>query len=57
MYLPSHFDEPRLEALHGLIAEHPLGTLITHGSDGLDANHLPFELDPAEVSAASCVLT
>jgi transcriptional regulator len=31
--------------LHGLIAAHPLGVLITHGSEGLDANHLPFEID------------
>jgi transcriptional regulator len=45
MYVPAHFDEPKLDALHGLIAQHPLGVLITHGSDGLDANHLPFEWD------------
>ncbi|EIN00827.1 FMN-binding negative transcriptional regulator [Paraburkholderia hospita] len=24
--------------------QHPFGTLITHGSSGLDANHIPFEL-------------
>lgn len=47
MYLPAHFDEPRLEELQRLIAEHPLGVLVTHGEGGLDANHLPFELDPA----------
>jgi transcriptional regulator len=45
MYVPSHFEESRLDVLHGLIIDHPLGTLITHGSEGLDANHLPFELD------------
>jgi transcriptional regulator len=45
MYVPSHFDEPRREALHALIAERPLGILITSGEAGLDANHLPFELD------------
>lgn len=47
MYVPAHFDEPRLEELQRLIAEHPLGVLVTHGEGGLDANHLPFELDPA----------
>lgn len=26
---------------------HPLGLLCTAGPDGLDANHLPFHLDPA----------
>lgn len=47
MYVPAHFDEPRLEELQRLIAEHPLGVLVTHGEGGLDADHLPFELDPA----------
>lgn len=44
MYAPSYFNETRPEALHGLIARHPLGTLITHGAGGLDAAHIPFEL-------------
>jgi len=46
MYIPPHFDEPRTEVLHDLIRRHPFGTLVTHGADGLDANHLPFELAP-----------
>lgn len=45
MYIPSHFDEPRREVLHELIRQHPLGMLVTHGASGLDANHIPFELD------------
>ncbi len=45
MYLPAHFEESRTEVLHALIAEHPLGALVTLGSDGLDANHIPFLLD------------
>lgn len=45
MYVPSHFEESRQEVLHEFIATHPFGALITHGVDGLDANHLPFELD------------
>ena len=44
MYIPSHFEESRPERLHALIAQHPLGILVTHGASGLDANHLPFEL-------------
>jgi transcriptional regulator len=51
MYLPAHFDERRPEALRQLIADHPLGALVTHGPDGLDANHLPFEFEP---DAAGC---
>lgn len=45
MYIPSQFDEKRPEALHGLVREHPLGTLVTLGASGLNANHIPFELD------------
>lgn len=45
MYVPSHFEETRIEVLHQLVHEHSLGALVTLGSDGLDANHIPFELD------------
>ncbi|AOJ81287.1 transcriptional regulator [Burkholderia savannae] len=48
MYVPDHFEERRTEVMHALIARHPFGTLITHGTGGLDANHLPFELAPGE---------
>ena len=48
MYLPSHFETPDLASLHQLILAYPLGALITHGERGLDANHLPFELDTEE---------
>lgn len=46
MYIPAHFAETRPEELARIIRSHPLGTLVTHGAQGLDANHLPFELDP-----------
>ncbi|MFM0730209.1 FMN-binding negative transcriptional regulator [Paraburkholderia sediminicola] len=45
MYMPAHFEENRPEVLHRLIAEQSFGALITHGPNGLDANHLPFEFD------------
>ena len=48
MYLPEHFAEARPEALAALIAEHPLGALVVRGPDGLDANHIPFELMPEQ---------
>ncbi len=48
MYLPTHFETPDLASQHQLIRAHPLGALITHGERGLDANHLPFELDAGE---------
>lgn len=47
MYLPKHFEETRIDVLHGLIHAHPLGALVTLTSRGLDANHIPFEVDSA----------
>lgn len=47
MYIPPLFEETRPGELQRVLREHPLGALITHGPDGLDANHLPFELDEA----------
>jgi transcriptional regulator len=46
MYIPPHFSVTEPQALHRLMAEHPFGTLVTHGPDGLDANHVPFEFEP-----------
>jgi len=46
MYLPPHFEETRTEELHRVINEFPLGVLVLSGPHGLDANHLPFELNP-----------
>jgi transcriptional regulator len=46
VYLPPHFAETDPAALHDLIVAAPLGILITLGSDGLAANHIPFVLDP-----------
>lgn len=45
MYVPAHFEEPSQDVLHALIERHPLGILVTHGTGGLDANHIPFDLD------------
>lgn len=52
MYNPPHFTETRPAVLHALLAAHPLGTLVTLGSTGLDANHLPFAFDPTPTAAA-----
>jgi transcriptional regulator len=45
MYIPSHFEETRIEQLHGLIQAYPFGTLVTLDNGELNANHIPFELD------------
>jgi transcriptional regulator len=44
MYQPKHYEETRKEELHRLITDYPFGALVVHGPDGLDANHIPFEL-------------
>ena len=49
MYQPAHFAETRPEVLHRLIREEPFGLLVTDGPGGLDANHIPFEVDPDPV--------
>jgi transcriptional regulator len=46
MYIPTHFSEERIEVLHQLIQVHPLGTLVTLEQQGMNANHLPFEIAP-----------
>ncbi|MCV3240488.1 FMN-binding negative transcriptional regulator [Mesorhizobium sp. ZC-5] len=45
MYQPPHFVETRLDVLHALIRAHPLGLLVSNGTDGPIANPLPFLLD------------
>ena len=47
MYQPAHHREDRIEVQHGLIRRHPLGLLISVGSDSLVANPIPFVLDAA----------
>ncbi len=48
MYIPPHFAVTETEHLHRILREHPLGTLVAPGEDGgLEADHLPFEFDPA----------
>jgi transcriptional regulator len=46
MYVPAHFSVPDEEAPYRLIRENPLGILVTNGDSGLDANHIPFEVEP-----------
>jgi transcriptional regulator len=45
MYLPKHFAETDVGVMHELMRAYPLATVITHGPDGLDANHIPLHLD------------
>ncbi len=44
MYSPQHFEELRLDVLHGLVQNNTLATLVTLTPQGLVANHIPLHL-------------
>ena len=44
MYLPKHFAKDDVAEMHALMRANPLATLVSHGPDGLDANHIPLLL-------------
>jgi transcriptional regulator len=44
MYIPSHFEQPNITAMHELIRTRPLSTLVTLSADGINANHIPLHL-------------
>ena len=56
MYVPRHFAETRVDVLHDLIRRHPLGTLVVAGPEGMEASHVPFEIDsdPAPFGTLRC---
>ena len=48
MYVPPHFLEDDKAALHRAIGETRLATLVTLGSEGMEASHMPILLDAGE---------
>ncbi len=46
MYVPAHFNEDRIGALHDLIRSSGLATLVSMTAEGLIASHAPLMLDP-----------
>jgi transcriptional regulator len=46
MYIPPQFEQPDVDVMHKLIRNRSLATLVTLGSDGLNANHIPLHLSP-----------
>jgi transcriptional regulator len=45
MYLPKHFEVTSVPTMHSFIEQNPFGTLVCQTSQGMVANHIPFELD------------
>ncbi len=50
MYLPSQFEETRVEVMHALIRAQPLASVVIHTSEGLLANHFPLRVHDAPAS-------
>jgi transcriptional regulator len=48
MYLPPHFKQDDLAALHRAMRQTRLATLVTLGETGLEASHLPVLLDESD---------
>ena len=46
MYIPTHFREDSVEAMHAAIRAAGLATMLSMTPDGLLASHLPLLLDP-----------
>jgi transcriptional regulator len=46
MYVPQHFEESRVPVLHRTMSEIGFATLVTIGTEGLIASHVPLLLDP-----------
>jgi transcriptional regulator len=47
LYIPSAFQEVRVDVLHALMRANPLATLITLDDSGLVANHIPVQTLPS----------
>jgi len=45
VYIPAANEEKRVPVLHALMVSHPLATLVTMGSGGLVASHIPMVLE------------
>jgi transcriptional regulator len=56
VYLPAHFAEQRPEVLQALLRSQPLATLVTVGSGGLTADHIPLLYAPGSDPAAPGIL-
>lgn len=50
MYLPASFREDRLDVMQDLIRSYPLGSLIAHSEQGLNASPVPFMIYSEEGS-------
>ena len=55
MYVPEHFREDEIDEMHALMRAFPFASLVSSGSDGLFATHLPTVLTRAEDSTLGVI--
>jgi transcriptional regulator len=48
LYLPPHFEQTDADAVREVVEAFPFATLITTGTDGIVANHIPLQWAPDE---------
>lgn len=46
MYIPKPFEQNNIEAMHDLMQKHPLATVVSLGTEGIYADHIPLHLSP-----------
>lgn len=56
MYCPATFEESRPDVLQGLLARHPLATLVHVDAQGLVVDHIPLLWRPAPDQAQGCLM-
>ena len=44
MYVPAHFQEKELDAIHQLVRDHSFGMLMVNGDKVPEVSHLPLHL-------------
>ena len=44
MYVPAHFQEKELDAIHQLVRDHSFGMLMVNGDQVPEVSHLPLHL-------------
>lgn len=55
MYIPAQFAETNTERIHQIVRDHALGAMVTTSPSGLQANHIPFLIDPADATGNTLV--
>ena len=53
MYVPAHFQEKELDAIHQLVRDHSFGMLMVNGDKVPEVSHLPLHLKTVQTITGS----